>query len=200
MYQPVSNACNEPNGLQPVPAQVVARARRQLAKVNAGETRARNAVLGYCTNPAPYIDFWPNIAAEIASSPSIPEIVANMTGTDYGQVANGVTATGITAMGPGASSGASPLMGGPAAAPGCWNDAPVNTIPIQGTNPRMPPVPPRSLPDRGNAGLGDYPPWGDQFQNGGAATLADVSNWFLQNPGVTLAAILFGVAILFGKK
>lgn len=201
MYQPASNACNGPNGTQPVPASVMARARRQLATVNASENAARNAVLGYCTDPASY-PAMPNIQNEIASAPTIPQIVANLIGTNVGQVANGTMSTG-TSSGVSPTASGVPVGGSNPAVPVCWSDAPISTVPLQGTTPAMPPVPSLLLPDASNAGLGDYPPWGDAFSGASgnpAAVLSSVTNWFAQNPGLTFAGALLLIAALFGKK
>ena len=203
MYQPASNACNGPNGSKPLPAALVARMQAQRKGINAAANNAETAVLGYCTNPASY-NLGVNIQNEVASSPGITAIVRALTGANVGQLVAGTGATGNTGTSTATLAGGPSGKGAAPPARACWDDSPATVVPLSGTIPVQPPVLSLSLLDAGNAGigLGDYPLWGDSFSGAGgpAAALANVTDWFSANPGVTVAGILLAAALLFGKK
>jgi len=174
-----------------------------MAEVNTGEIRALAAVMGYCTDPGFYYNSLPNVANEITNSPTIAQTIQALSNQDVGQVSTGIAAasvaaplTAATAASGAACSGSGPSGSAPAS-PVCWSDKPANVVPYSGGTVTMPPSAELSLPDPSNAGLGDYPPWGDAF--GSSAGGNAVSDWVNANPGIVAAALLAAVALLWGK-
>jgi len=159
MYQPSLNTLNTsaPNGSLPLPAQQVARNRARLAKIDAAEKLARFAVLGFCTNPAS-VPNMPNIQAEIASSPSIAQVVQNYMAMS-GSPEDGVAATAASVPAAVVAAVASPATAGSGtqsslstrARRRCWSDQPIQVVSL--SEPQRPPLPSLSIPNPGNAGV-----------------------------------------------
>jgi len=228
MYTTSSLSAAAPNSLKPFSARRLAIVPAKLAQINSNANAAQDAVLGYCTDPnTPGVSA--NVAAEIASSPNPQSVVQAMTNAPT-NVSAGTAATGTSTSSRCWSNkpiqtvsmqGTVPAM--PAPPPLVLPSMPPVQLPSAPATTQVAPVVPAAVSvvqapvpsiasyrhyqvyhqgafqTRG-PGFGDYPPWGDQFQNPAAAGAGTQANWLTKNPGLVTAAALFVAAILFGKK
>jgi hypothetical protein len=147
MYQPSSNPLsNGRQGMNPLPAAMVARMLANRQRINTAANNAETAVLGYCSNPASY-GVSPNIASEIVKAPSSASIVqaAAASSTDPLSAFTSTPAASSILSSGGAPSAAAVANAGGAGAPGaapvfrCWSDRPVTNVPF-GSGLTVPPV------------------------------------------------------------